>query len=88
MTTVSAKQARQDFSELLSRTAYTKERIIVTRNGKKMAALISVEDLELLERVIETLEYQQDLEEARQALKEVETEGTVSWEQVQSESEL
>ena len=81
MATISAKSARSTFSELVSKTAYTKERVVVTRNGKKMAALVPIEDLVLLER----LEYEKDVAEARAALEEIEAEGTISWEKVQEE---
>lgn len=84
MTTVTAKEARETLSELISRTAYSKEHVVVTRNGKKMAALIPMEEFELLESILDELEYKKDVEEARAALKEVETEGTVSWEKVKS----
>ena len=56
MTTISAEKARNSFSELISHTAYSKERVIVTRNGKKMAAIVSIEDLELLERLEDTMD--------------------------------
>ena len=34
MSTVTAKEARRSFSDLLARAAYGKERVTVTRNGK------------------------------------------------------
>ena len=83
MNTITAKAARDGFSDLLSKTAFSKERIIVTRNGKQLAALIPMEELNILEQVLNFLEYQHDLTDAQQALKEVETEGTISWNEVQ-----
>lgn len=56
MTTISAEKARNSFSELISHTAYSKDRVIVTRNGKKMAAIVSIQDLELLERLEDTMD--------------------------------
>lgn len=35
-------------SELMSRAAFGKERIVLTRNGKPMAAIIGMDDLERL----------------------------------------
>ena len=64
MTTISAEKARNSFSELLSHTAYSKDRVVVTRNGKKMAAIVSIEDLELLER-LEDVEDTRELERMR-----------------------
>jgi prevent-host-death family protein len=42
-------QARAEFADLVNRVAYTGERVVLTRRGKVMAALVSAEDLELLE---------------------------------------
>ena len=85
MTIISAKVARETFSDLLSRAAYTKERVVVTRNGKKMAALISMDELALLESILDELEYKKDVDEACAALSEIETEGTVPWDKIQSD---
>ena len=73
--------ARNHFGDIINRVAYGKERLILTRRGKKLAALIPVEDLEILEAIEDRI----DLEEARQALKESEKEGTVSWEAIKNE---
>jgi prevent-host-death family protein len=42
-------QARAEFADLVNRVAYTGEPVVLTRRGKVMAALVSAEDLELLE---------------------------------------
>lgn len=47
---VPVTQARADLAELISRVGYTGERIVLTRHGKALAALVPVEDLEALER--------------------------------------
>ncbi|MBX6768304.1 MAG: type II toxin-antitoxin system Phd/YefM family antitoxin [Actinomadura rubrobrunea] len=46
-------QARAEFADLVNRVAYSGERIALTRRGKVMAALVSAEDLELLESLKE-----------------------------------
>ena len=66
MATLSTVKAREGFSETVNRSAYGKERIILTRRGKGIAAVVPIEDLELLER----LEDEIDVKEARKALKE------------------
>ena len=43
-------QARADLAELVSRVGYSGERILLTRHGKALAALVPVSDLEELER--------------------------------------
>lgn len=44
-------QARADLAELVNRVAYSGERILLTRHGKMVAAIVPAEDLELLERL-------------------------------------
>ena len=57
---------RDNLAEALNRVAYGGERIVVERRGKGVAALVSMDDLALLER----LEDQADIKAARKALKE------------------
>jgi prevent-host-death family protein len=45
MTTV---EARENFSELINQAAYGNERIILTRRGKALVAVVSLEDLQRL----------------------------------------
>jgi prevent-host-death family protein len=77
MTTVKAREA---FSEVLNRSAFGKERIVFTRRGKGVAALVPLEDLAL----VEAAEDRQDAEEIRRRVKEWERGGrkTVSLEEV------
>ena len=56
----------------------------LARRGKAVAAIVSLEDVELLE----ALEDRIDLENARAALTEAEKEGTVSWEEFKKELSL
>lgn len=85
MTTVTTKEARDQLSELVNRAAYGKERIILTRRGKGIAALIPLDDLLLLEQMMSRMEDQADLEAAQTALDEAKREGTVPWEKVKEE---
>jgi len=84
MSNISTKEAREQLSTVISRAAFTKERVIVTRHGKAIAAVVPIEDVELLER----LENRIDLEDARAALAEVKKKGTVSWEDIKAELNL
>ncbi|GLY81466.1 type II toxin-antitoxin system Phd/YefM family antitoxin [Actinoallomurus iriomotensis] len=47
---VPVTQARAELAELVSRVGYSGERILLTRHGKALAALVPVDDLEALER--------------------------------------
>jgi len=42
-------QARAEFADLVNRVVYGSERIVVTRHGKAIAALVPAEDLARLE---------------------------------------
>ena len=48
--TMNVADAKKRLSELMSRVAYNNERFLVQRRGKPMAALVSAEDLALLEQ--------------------------------------
>jgi prevent-host-death family protein len=47
---ISVTQARAELADLVSRVGYSGERILLTRHGKPLAALVSVGDLESLEK--------------------------------------
>ena len=63
---------------MLNRAAYGKERTIVSRRGKDLAAVIPVEDLQLLERLAREEMDRLDIEAARAAMAEARTKGTIS----------
>jgi prevent-host-death family protein len=42
-------QARADFADLVNRVVYGAERVVLTRHGKSIVALVSAADLERLE---------------------------------------
>jgi len=78
MTKRSVNDLRSDLAETLNRVAYQGERVVVERRGKGVAALVPVEDLELLLG----LEDRIDLASARKALKEP---GRIPWERVKKD---
>ncbi|WP_328540012.1 type II toxin-antitoxin system Phd/YefM family antitoxin [Streptomyces sp. NBC_00344] len=43
-------QARAELADLINRVVYGGERVVVTRHGKPLAALVSAADLERLEK--------------------------------------
>lgn len=45
--------AREQLAELVNRAAYGHERIVLTRHGKDLAVLVSIEDLALLQALDE-----------------------------------
>jgi prevent-host-death family protein len=74
---LSASTARQQFSELLNRAAFGRERVLVHRGNKPVAAIIPVEDYEFLEQ----LEDRIDVEQARKRLNEP----TTPWPRIKKE---
>ena len=85
MTTISAEKARNSFSELVSHTAYSKDRVLITRHGKKMVAIVPVEDLEILEKFLDRLEDELDLEDIDAGLEQFRQGKTTPLEQVKKE---
>ena len=73
---MSVGEFREQFAEALNEVKYGKSRTVVKRHGKRVAAVISIDDLELLERVEEIL----DRNAIRQAEGDIKAHGTVSWE--------
>lgn len=63
---ISITEIRDNLADALNRVAYGGERVILQRRGKGVAALVSMEELALLEE----LENQADIAAARKALKE------------------
>jgi prevent-host-death family protein len=45
MAHLSTVEARSQFAELINRVAYGKERVILTRRGKALVAVVPLEDL-------------------------------------------
>jgi prevent-host-death family protein len=74
----SSAHARERFSDILNRAAFGKERVLISRRGKRLAAVVPVEDLDLLE----SLEDRIDLDDARARLKE---KGSIPWAKVKKD---
>jgi len=83
-TTVTTAEVRENLSDILNRAAYGQERIVVTRHGKALVAVVPIADLEELER----LEDEIDREEILRSIESIQAEGTIPWEQVRSEAGL
>jgi prevent-host-death family protein len=81
MTNLTAAKAREHLAEILNQVAYGKERVVVTRRGKKLAAVVSMEDLEILQ----ALEDKIDLKDARSRLAAAKKSKTIPWAKVKSE---
>lgn len=74
---LTASEARQNFSDILNRAAYGGERVIVHRGKKPVAAVVPIEDFEMLEQIEDRV----DLEEVRKRLKEP----NIPWSKIKKE---
>ena len=81
MTSMPISAARDDLSEVVNRVAYSKERICLTRHGKDVACVVSMEEARLLDLIEDRL----DLRDALEALQELHEQGPVSWDVLKSE---
>jgi len=81
MVKISTSQARKDFSSVVDAAYAKSERIVLMRNGKGVAAIVSIEDLEDLE----AYENATDATAIKKALAEQRNKPATSWEQVKAE---
>ena len=88
MESISAKKARDQLSDVLNKVAYTGERFTLTRHGQGVAVLISLKEWEQVKKILELIEDEQDLADAKEALAEAEEKGTISLEQLKKELDL
>ena len=81
MATLSTVKARENFSDLVNRSAYGKERVVLTRRGKGVVAVVPIEDLKLLEAIEDRL----DLEDLEKALADPKNKKTIPWDKVKKD---
>ena len=74
MPIVTVVDAKNRFSDLLRRAEHGRERVVVHRHGKPVAAIVSTDDL----RRLEALEDAEDVADAAAALKEARAKGTTA----------
>ena len=81
MTVISTVKARENFSDLVNRSAYGKERVVLTRRGKGIVAVVPIEDLKLLEAMEDRL----DIEDIEKALADPENKRAIPWDKVKKD---
>lgn len=73
---MTAQEARDGFADALNRVAYGRDRVVVERRGKPVAAIVSLYDLKCLEE-IEAREDAEDIADHIAAMEEAREKGTV-----------
>lgn len=81
MSSVPFSEVRANLTDIVNEVAYGGKRVILTRKGKELVAIIPLEDLEALE----TIENIIDIEDAKKALKDIKKHGTIAWEKAKLE---
>jgi len=67
MSTQSLRDVRDHLSEVIDRVEHQHERVVVTRNGRPAAVIVSPEDLAQLQETINVLSDPQALADIREA---------------------
>ena len=81
MAALSMVEIRKGFADVIQRVEGSKERMIITRRNKPVAALVPIGDAALLEKLEDDL----DLLDAMQALEDYESTGGVSLRQLKAD---
>ena len=84
MIKVRVSEARRDLSEHINRVAFGDERIVLTRHGKGVVALVSVADAEYLER-LERIEDEEDMAILSERLKDTDVSDYIPHEEIEAE---
>jgi prevent-host-death family protein len=77
-------EARESFSTTINRVAFGGERVVLTRHGRRVAAVVPINDLEL----IEAIEDENDLDDVRAALADPSNRERIGWEALKRQLRL
>ena len=75
MDELSIADGRRNLAELVNRVAYGKERVVLTRHGKRLCALVPIDDLSVLDK-LRAAATRSDVDHA---LSEAAENGSVAW---------
>ena len=77
-------EARESFSTTINRVAFAGERVVLTRHGRRVAAVVPIEDLDL----IEAIEDASDLDDVREALADPANRDPIAWNDLKAQLDL
>ena len=78
MTEHRISEAREELATIVNQVAFGGERVRLTRHGRAVAAVVPIEDVELLEDLEDAI----DVELALEALADTENRTWIPWEEV------
>jgi prevent-host-death family protein len=81
MTERRISEARESFSTTINRVAFARERVVLTRHGRRIAAVVPIEDLDLLEAI----EDASDLDDVRIALDDPSSDQRIGWAELKAQ---
>jgi prevent-host-death family protein len=84
VTYVSVAEARRTLPDILNRAAYGHDRTVISKHDEAIAAVISMDELRLLDALLERYEDETDVADARAALLEA-REDRVAWGDIKKE---
>ena len=78
-TAIPLKDIRRNLTNIYEKVAFEDERIVITKNGRKLFALVPICDLQ----TIEEIENKKDICEAKTVLEEANTNDVIDWKEVE-----
>lgn len=85
MESISSKEIRDNLSDILNKVAFQGVKYKLTRGGKEMAVIVSVEEWELIGKILRKLEDEEDIKDADEAHVRCKKEGGISIEKLRKE---
>lgn len=82
METLSCREVKDHMAEILNRVAYNHKRYKIARHNKDMAIIISIEEWEAIEKILQKLEDEEDVQQAKLALREVAEQGSIPFDEM------
>jgi prevent-host-death family protein len=74
-------EARESFSTTINRVAFGGERVVLTRHGRRVAAVVPIDDLDL----IEAIEDARDLDDVRAAMGDPANRERIGWDELKAQ---
>jgi prevent-host-death family protein len=81
MTKVTSTDAKNEFDDVLRRASTENERVVITSNGKSIAAVVPITDLAVLEKLEDMI----DTRDALAAIEDYEKNGGTDWDALKKE---